>query len=199
MPRKYSLILFTTIIFALAVHVVWHKAPEKAVANHECLQEPAKMIFVKGDDFTMGAGGRYPEEAPAHQAWVGDFWIRQTEVTNAEFAEFVETTGYITRAERPLSPEDFPDIDPDRIKPSSASFAPPSDASAGSNALNGWRFVEGASWHQPEGPGSHIDGREDYPITQLCILPWRTPRPLPHGRGTVCPRKLNSNTPHEAA
>ena len=45
---------------------------------------------------------------PRGAVGVDGFWIQTHQVTNAEFAEFVAATGYVTVAERPLNPADYP-------------------------------------------------------------------------------------------
>src|SRR5690349_14135463 len=57
------------------------------------------MIRLAGGEFTMGSDRHHPEERPAHPASVGGFRIDETPVTNRQFAEFVEATGYETFAE----------------------------------------------------------------------------------------------------
>jgi formylglycine-generating enzyme required for sulfatase activity len=58
------------------------------------------MVWVSGGEFTMGTdfapGG--PDERPAHRVRVAGFWMDETDVTNAQFREFVEATGYVTTA-----------------------------------------------------------------------------------------------------
>ncbi len=66
------------------------------------------MVGIPGGEFTMGSNEHYPEEAPAHRVSVDGFRMDATAVTNAEFRSFVEETGYLTVAERPLDPADFP-------------------------------------------------------------------------------------------
>ena len=66
------------------------------------------MVRVPGGAFLMGSDDHYPEEAPVHTVAVDGFWIDRTPVTNEQFATFVEATGYVTVAERPLDPDDFP-------------------------------------------------------------------------------------------
>jgi len=56
----------------------------------------------------MGSDYHYPEEAPAHAAIVEGFWIDHYAVTNERFARFVNATGYVTLAEIPPRPEDYP-------------------------------------------------------------------------------------------
>src|SRR6478735_5772120 len=63
----------------------------------------------------MGSDDHYSEEAPTHRVRVDAFSIDATTVTNAEFASFVDATGYVTVAERELDPADFPEA-PGRIR-----------------------------------------------------------------------------------
>ena len=66
------------------------------------------MIELHAGVFRMGSDEHYPEEAPAHQVQVDGFSINPTTVTNEQFAAFVEATRYVTVAERPLDPADYP-------------------------------------------------------------------------------------------
>jgi formylglycine-generating enzyme len=125
------------------------------------------MAFVAGGSFTMGSDTAFPEEAPASPQSVGDFWIDRTEVTNAQFAEFVAATGYVTLAERGV--RTAPALDAPVVA-GSAVFAPNADKLSGSprNAEYWWRFVPGASWHAPEGPGSSLEGRRaQHPVVHI--------------------------------
>jgi formylglycine-generating enzyme required for sulfatase activity len=56
----------------------------------------------------MGDDDERPEERTPHEVTVDGFWIDWHEVTNAQFARFVEATGYMTAAERGLDPKDHP-------------------------------------------------------------------------------------------
>ncbi len=64
------------------------------------------MVFVKGGSSIMGCtseqGGdcSHEKEKPTHQVWVSDYWIGKFEITVAQFAAFVDATGYITDAEK---------------------------------------------------------------------------------------------------
>ena len=66
------------------------------------------MVQIAGGTFRMGSHVHYPEERPAHSVSVDDFWIDRHAVTNADFAGFVASTGYVTFAERPLDPALYP-------------------------------------------------------------------------------------------
>ncbi len=57
------------------------------------------MVEIPAGPFTMGSDTGDPEDAPAHETDLPAFKIDRFEVTNAEFATFVEATGYATHAE----------------------------------------------------------------------------------------------------
>ena len=82
------------------------------------------MTEIKGGTFTIGANNEFPEEKPAQSVTVKDFCIDTHEVTNQQFAEFVEDTGYITIAERPLSVAQFPELTEEDRSPGSVVFQP---------------------------------------------------------------------------
>ena len=48
----------------------------------------------------MGSNETYPEERFEHEVTLDGFWIDVHEVTNRQFARFIEETGYVTVAER---------------------------------------------------------------------------------------------------
>ena len=66
------------------------------------------MVWIPPQTTILGSDEHYPEEGPAREVTVDGFWIQTHQVTNAEFAEFVAATGYVTVAERPLDPADYP-------------------------------------------------------------------------------------------
>lgn len=67
---------------------------------------PAGPYRRGGDAGEMGGDSASHQSAyPIHEVHVDAFWIDETEVTNRQFAKFVEATGYRTFAERPLPEE----------------------------------------------------------------------------------------------
>jgi len=129
--------------------------------------EPLGMAFIEGGIFTMGAGGVYPDEMPAIQREVKAFYMDRHEVTNLQFAEFVDATGYVTMAQRYPNAADYPGIDPELLIPGSAVFVKLSQAVEAATFTNWWHFTEGASWKNPLGAGSNIEGREHYPVIHI--------------------------------
>src|SRR4051812_33638619 len=97
--------------------------------------EPPGMAWVPGGEFTMGSDDPQdaPAERPAHRVRVDGFWMDRTEVTNAQFREFVGATGYATTAERPVDweqlrkelPPGTPKPPENRLGPGSLVFSPP--------------------------------------------------------------------------
>jgi sulfatase modifying factor 1 len=126
----------------------------------------AGMVWVSGGRFWMGTN--HMEDAqPVHQVEVKGFWIDQTDVTNEEFARFVKATGYVTIAERPLDPKEFPTLAPEDLAPGAVVFTPPAGPISLENPLAWWRFVKGANWRHPNGPNSDLQGKEKYPVVQI--------------------------------
>lgn len=127
------------------------------------------MVWIEGGEFPMGSeSSEFPDAQPVHTVKVNGFWMDEHEVTNAQFARFVEETGYKTVAERPLDPADFPGVPKDMLVPGSAVFTPPSHKVPLNNPLQWWVYVPGASWQHPEGPESSIEGRENEPVVHVC-------------------------------
>src|SRR5262249_1185325 len=83
------------------------------------------MTFIAGGTFSMASDRHYPEEAPAHRVRVDPFWIDRTPVTNRQFRTFVEATGYVTIAEVPPDPRDYPGARPEMLYAGSLVFTPP--------------------------------------------------------------------------
>ncbi|MFC6343276.1 SUMF1/EgtB/PvdO family nonheme iron enzyme, partial [Nocardioides hankookensis] len=124
-------------------------------------------VDLPGGTFRMGSDDHYPEEAPTHQVRVGAFAIDAHQVTNAEFAEFVEATGYVTVAERPLDPADYPDAPADNLVPGSMVFVPTRGPVDLRHLSQWWRWKPGACWKHPNGPKSDIDKRLDHPVVHV--------------------------------
>jgi formylglycine-generating enzyme required for sulfatase activity len=137
----------------------------------------AGMVWIKGSSFSMGGDNSQagPDEYPKHRVKVNSFWIDKTEVTNAQFRKFVAATGYITTAERKPDWEELkktlppgtPKLPDSVLVPAALVFSP----TAGPVDLNDysqwWRWVPGANWKHPEGPGSNIKGKDNYPVVQV--------------------------------
>ncbi|NRB62891.1 MAG: formylglycine-generating enzyme family protein [Saprospiraceae bacterium] len=144
------------------------------------LDIPQGMMLVPGGTFDQGVvnpigisnGGQDPfiDARPIHRVEISPFLMDAHEVTNAQFAEFIAATGYITTAELPPTKEEFPDL-PDSLRiPGSIVFTPPPKGTMPQQYLQWWRWQEGANWKHPEGPESTIEGRADYPVVHITWL-----------------------------
>ena len=155
----------------VAVGMRWGEKSSDDIALALADDTPPETVLIPGGTFTMGRDDGPADEKPAHQVTVGPFRMDKTEVTNAQFAAFVKATGYLTVAERKPDPAKFPDADPANLVPGSAVFLHV-DASLDRREWNTpfppwWRYVPGACWRRPEGKGSNLKGKKDYPVVQI--------------------------------
>lgn len=171
-------ILVAAVIIATTVANLWSRGGRDAARLAEaersvCLQpvagssaEHAGMVWVPGGTFTMG-DTYYPEEKPLREVSVEGFWMDRTEVTNAEFAAFVEATGYVTVAERPVDAAAHPGLPDYMRKPGAVVFIMPNDVNGSGDISQWWQYVPGANWLHPGGPDTSIEGREQFPVTAI--------------------------------
>lgn len=125
------------------------------------------FVTIPGGTFTMGSDEHYREEAPARRVEVTEFAIGQTPVTNAEFDAFCQATGYVTVAERPLDPAEFPGAPAENLVPGSMVFTATSGPVDLRHMSLWWTWTPGASWRCPEGPGSDVSGRMAHPVVHV--------------------------------
>lgn len=144
--------------------------PEKQAA-------PEGMKLIPAGKFQMGTNDpkTLPNERPSHEVSLDAFWIDETPVTNAQFAEFVKATGYVTEAERPVDWEELkkqvppgtPKPADEMLQPGSLVFTPPSEPVGLDDLGNWWSWTNGANWRHPGGPGTTINDRMDHPVVQV--------------------------------
>jgi formylglycine-generating enzyme len=125
------------------------------------------MVWVPGGGSLMGSDDFYPEERPARRVEVDGFWIDEHPVTLAEFRRFVSATGYVTVAERPLDPGQYPGVDPALLQPGSLVFSPTEGPVSLRDVTQWWHYLPGAHWRRPLGPGSSAERLDDHPVTQV--------------------------------
>jgi hypothetical protein len=123
-------------------------------------------VWITGGAFTMGsdASEAEPQERPAHRVRVSAFWIDRTDVTNAQFQEFVNATGYVTTAERaPVWNEikkqlalGTPKPPDDQLVAASLVFVAPDHPVPLDDVSAWWRWTPGANWRESQGLGSSI-------------------------------------------
>jgi formylglycine-generating enzyme len=147
-----------------------NSSPPRAV-SHDA------MKWIPAGDFVMGSNDpdSQSNERPTHRVKVDGFWIDVHDVTNAEFSRFVQATGYVTTAEKPVDWEELrkqvppgtPKPPPEMLLPGSLVYTPTDHEVPLDNLQQWWRWVSGADWKHPQGPSSSISGKDDYPVVQV--------------------------------
>ena len=161
------LILLTVVTVCWAIELIpltLHSANANPIAT--C---PEGMTWIEGGTFRMGTDDRYPEERSAEDVTVDSFCIDTYEVTNAQFAKFVEETGYITVAERPVPEAIAPELSADERAPGSLVFAMPDSDAKAVPLLSWWKWQPGANWRHPDRPDSTIAGKDNYPVVHIAF------------------------------
>ncbi|GMQ75418.1 MAG: formylglycine-generating enzyme family protein [Gammaproteobacteria bacterium] len=120
------------------------------------------LIAIKATEYLMGSNRRdgvpADGEGPQRRVSCRKFSIAAYAVSNVDFEQFVQETGYVTDAQK-----------------CGWSFVFDLFVSAGARQENvdvaldipWWRAVQGACWAQPEGPGSSLDERMDHPVIHV--------------------------------
>ena len=136
-----------------------------------------KRVRLNAASVMIGAFARRPEEGPARDEVVPALWVLSHEVTNDEFARFIDATGYVTSAE-----EGYEDLGP-----GSTVFDP--------QQLNNlsWNIVNYANVREPysRGNGSATSSAVDNSV--LSTSPLSMPPPLLPFSGDACPRKSSGS------
>jgi formylglycine-generating enzyme required for sulfatase activity len=135
------------------------------------------MVWIPGGEFSMGAQNPPAHDEvgmkgtldsrPVHRVYVDGFYMDTTDVTNAQFAEFVKTTGYVTVAEKKPRAEDFPGAPKENLVPGSVVFSAPDYPVPLNDHFQWWNYVRSANWRHPLGPRSDLTGKEKYPVVHV--------------------------------
>ncbi|HEX4053132.1 MAG TPA: formylglycine-generating enzyme family protein [Tepidisphaeraceae bacterium] len=135
------------------------------------------MQWIPGGEFVMGTNDldSFPNERPAHRVRVDGLFMDVHDVTNAEFRRFVEATGYVTTAEKPVNwqelkqelPPGTPKPDDSLLAPGSLVFTPTGHEVSLDDVSKWWHWVRAANWRHPGGPGTDIKGKDDHPVVQV--------------------------------
>ena len=141
------------------------------------IQKPAGMVKIPPADFMMGGDDKLarPDELPRHRVLLDSFWIDETEVTNGQFRQFADETGYVTTAEQKPEWEELkkqlpagtPKPDDALLVPGSLIFNPPRGKVNLKNHYQWWAWVPGANWKNPIGPASSIEGLDEHPVIHV--------------------------------
>ncbi|WP_240414421.1 formylglycine-generating enzyme family protein [Paenibacillus periandrae] len=136
--------------------------PDNSVAKHNKPIGFESMVYLPGGEFMMGTDDRegFPDdgEGPVRAVTIKPFYIDPYAVTNAEFGEFIRSTGYRTEAEQFGWSFVF------------HLFVSPETAAKVKHVVQRtpwWWNVEGADWAHPEGPDSSVEDRLDHPVIHI--------------------------------
>ena len=166
---------------------------------------PEGMVWIPGGEFSMGAAEQPGmndvgmqatlDSRPIHRVYVDGFWMDATEVTNAQFAQFVDATSYVTVAERTPRAEDFPGAPPENLVAGAVVFSPPRPSRPARQSFPVVDVREGRELASSRRPRQQHRGRDQYPVVQIAYeMRWRTRS----GPGNGCPPKPSGNLRHEA-
>ncbi|GAB2622172.1 formylglycine-generating enzyme family protein [Pseudactinotalea suaedae] len=139
-------------------------APPSADRNGTLERDVTPAVELPGGSFLMG--GADPDanpldgEGPVREVRLSRFAIGATPVTTAQFAAFVDATGYVTEAEEIGWSFVFAAFLPAALRAASQRVA----------QTPWWCAVTGATWQAPEGPGSDLAERADHPVVHVS---WR--------------------------
>lgn len=173
--------IFLTTVFVLITVLFAYNYFKPHTANHIVLGDgkngPKNMVWIPAQTFMMGSNSPLakPNEKPAHKVKINGFWIDKYDVTNAEFAAFVNATGYLTTAERKPDwktlevqlPPGTPKPADSKLLPGAMVFVGTKEAVPLNNSSRWWRYVPGANWRHPQGPNSNIIGKDNFPVVQV--------------------------------
>ena len=170
-----SLLFFSVILF-----LVFSCKKNTKTNNFANIETPKGMVWVEGKTFIQGAKSSdmyaMPREKPAHEVTVDGFFIDATEVTNMQFKNFVDATGYITIAEKKIDwdelkkqlPEGTPKPHDSILQPGSLIFNKNVKSVVNmNNYQQWWTWKIGANWKHPEGPNSSIEGKYNHPVVHI--------------------------------
>lgn len=136
-------------------------APNDAPLTDTAERHRIEQAHVPGGEFTMGDAtghrNRGDGETPLHRVAISALDVDVTTVTNADFARFVEDTGYRTEAERYGFSAVF----------HLALAVEEADVMGPAAGTPWWRGVRGADWRHPGGRRSDLDGLDDHPVVHM--------------------------------
>ncbi|WP_347925532.1 formylglycine-generating enzyme family protein [Pontimicrobium sp. SW4] len=138
------------------------------------------MVWIPSGTYIRGANPSdyfaRKDEEPRHKVDIDGFYMDEHEVTNAQFKQFVDATGYVTTAEKKIQWEEMkkqlpygtPKPHDSLLQAGSLSFHCKHSQIANLNDYSQWwEWKIGANWKHPEGKGSSIKGKENYPVVHI--------------------------------
>lgn len=191
MPNRLPSFLKNVVLFISITVFAWQcktdgeqtvltesKEIDERIEKANSAEQPKGMVWVPGGVYRVGSEDKHAKktEGPSHEVEVSGFYMDETEVTNAQFSKFVEETGYVTVAERPVDWEEIKlQLPPGTPKPADSLLQPgslvfqPNPAANLYDISQWWAWTIGANWKHPYGPESDINGKDDYPVVHIAF------------------------------
>ncbi|MDT0539093.1 formylglycine-generating enzyme family protein [Croceitalea sp. P059] len=160
----------------LSYHESYLLEISKLPVKENPLKDTIQMVKIRGGKFSMGGitNQAREDELPSHEEIVSVYWMDIHEVTNKEFKEFIDATGYVTTAERPIN------IDDVTYDPGALIFDE-------TNPSMWWKFELGANWKNPYGKNSSLKGKDNHPVVQVS---WYDAMAYAHWSGKSLPTEV---------
>jgi len=171
------------LLHVLLVFIIACSAPETGKHDSSISDDitqnkaPQGMAYIPEGSYAMGGNSEQADsdEFPKHDVKISAFYMDETEVTNAQFKEFVDATSYATIAERDIDWEtmknDLPEATPkpadSLLKAGSLVFVATDGPVNLQDYSQWWKWTTGANWKHPKGLESSIDHRMNYPVVHV--------------------------------
>jgi formylglycine-generating enzyme required for sulfatase activity len=125
--------------------VSFEVAPEKSTGANRIEIGGIQFIRIPAGKFLMGSKDdnslAYDDEKPQHTLDLPAFWMAQFPLTNQEFTEFIQATGYVTTADK------------------EGGWSPKES-----------KFVKGVNWQHPLDSKSGLKDKDNHPVVQVSWL-----------------------------
>lgn len=132
------------------------------IATSSLKSTGGEFLTIPAGEFVMGTNDPvYPTdgENPSRSVWIDEFRIGKYAITNAEFAEFVNATGYVTEAQNYGWSYVFKGF----INETSDS----SKLAGIASSAPWWLAIKDATWFYPFGNSLTIEGFLDHPVVHV--------------------------------
>ncbi|HEX4045645.1 MAG TPA: formylglycine-generating enzyme family protein [Gammaproteobacteria bacterium] len=179
LPKRTRYLLLLCIVLSSNAMANNQQPASCACANltNQLTNAEANMATIPAGTFMMGGDNvqARADEWPKHKVTVSAFWLDRTEVTNAQFEQFVIATQYVTTAEKTPDwamlkqqlPAGIPKPNEKKLVPASLVFTSPPHPVALHNPRNWWSWTPQANWRHPTGPTSQITELQNHPVVHV--------------------------------
>lgn len=145
--------------------------------NDKVVSPKQGMVLIPSGELNMGGDNDQADqnEYPKHSVEISEFYMDVTELTNREFKTFVDSTGYITIAERKVVWEELikdlppgtPRIADSLLLPGSLVFKMTDQPVRLDDFSQWWNWTIGANWKDLEGANISAKFEPDHPVVHV--------------------------------